>query len=296
MEGEELKSVRRSPRFSSNPVENEIRCHISSSKKISSRKLESPKKDNFDALSLTVYNAEMNSSRKLDTEELSFIKQEEINEATISPMLGTSNLEVGFSYKIEAEASPFSLCKNHEEETELFFCNSRFIGEKLLRRSPRLYSDTKCSSNVDSCSGFDMKVDKPLSRSKSLDNQTSKMRHSPQTSIFACGAENSIIRHSSSERLESGIEYPMEKIRNPSGVKKKTNESQIASFFVGDPVPADEAQERWKWRYEMKVIVCVYTICSSFLACHYYSYFIFGTSILRTTLVELLIFVLKKQC
>lgn len=283
-------SIRRSPRFSSNQVETEIRCHISSSKKITSRKREPPKKDSFDALALTVYNGEI-SSRKSETKESSFLKQEEINEATTSPILGTSDLKVEFPHKREAKPSPFSLCKSHEEEPELFCCkcNSHFIGDKLLR-SPRLCPDSNYSSNVDSCSGFDMKIDKPLRRSprsslsscgieqsKSLENQTFKMRHSPQTSIFARGVENSIIRHSSSELLESGIEYPLEKTRNSAGVKKKKNENKMASFFVGDPVPADEAQQKWKWRYEMKVIFCLYTICNSFLAyqCHYYTSFIF---------------------
>lgn len=251
VEGMEQKSVRKSPRFSSNQVENEIRCNMSSSKKISSRKLKSPKKDSFDA-PLTVCDAEMSSSRKLDTEELSFLKQEEINEAIISSMLGTSKLNVGFCHKIEDEPSPSLLCRNHEEEPKLFACNSHLIAEKLLRRSPRLSSDSKCNCNVDYCSGFDMKIHKPLSRSpspslSSRGNEQSKSLDN-QTSTFACGTETSKIRHSSSELLESGIE----KISNSSGADKKNNVSKMTSFFVGDPVPADEAQQRWKWRYEMK--------------------------------------------
>ncbi|XP_038877156.1 DNA (cytosine-5)-methyltransferase CMT2-like [Benincasa hispida] len=247
--GMEQKSTKRSPRFSSNQVENELGCNISSSKKISSRKLKSPKKDSFDALSLTVY-AEMNSSRKLDTEELSFLKQEEINEALISSMLGTSNLEGGFCHKIDDEPSLCLLCRNHKEEPKVFSCNSHLVAEKLLRRSPRLSSDFKCNCNVDYCS------DKPLSRSprpslSSCGNEQSKSLDN-QMSTFACGTETSKIRYSSSELLESGIEYPLEKIRNSSGADKKNNIRKMASFFVGDPVPADEAQQRWKWRYEMK--------------------------------------------
>ncbi|XP_022145325.1 DNA (cytosine-5)-methyltransferase CMT2 isoform X2 [Momordica charantia] len=267
LEGMEQKAIRRSPRFSSNELENEIRCHISSSKKSSSRKLASLKKDSVDALSLTVYNAETDSSRKLDAEQLSCSKHEEIYEATVSTRSETSNFGVELSHKMEAEPSPVSLSKNYEEEPELFCGNSYFIGGRLLRRSPRLFSDYKDSfnCNVNYCTGFNMKNDKPLSRSpgqslsscgneqsKSLDNQTSKMRHSPQVSIFACGDENSKIRRSYSEFLESGVKYPPGKIRNATCVKKEKKKSKTAIFFVGDPVPADEAQQRWKWRYEMK--------------------------------------------
>ncbi|XP_022949032.1 putative DNA (cytosine-5)-methyltransferase CMT1 isoform X2 [Cucurbita moschata] len=255
MEGMELKFLRRSPRFSSDRVEREIRCHKPSSKKLCSRKLESPKVDSFDSLSLTVDNAEMDSSRKLETEELSFLKQEESNEATLSLILETLNLTAELSHKIEAESSPFSPCINQEEAPKLFRRNSHFVGEKILRRSPRLSSDANYSSNADSCNGFGKKIDKPLSKfprpslsscgneqSRSADNRTSILR----------GAENCTVRHSSSELLESDIECPVEKIRNSSGVKEKRNKNKAASFFVGDPVPADEAQQRWKWRYEMK--------------------------------------------
>ncbi|XP_008448610.2 DNA (cytosine-5)-methyltransferase CMT2 [Cucumis melo] len=254
VEGMYQKFVRRSPRFSSNHVANEIGCNISSSKKISSRKLKSPKKDSFDEL--TAHGTETNSSRKLDTEEFSFSKQEEINEAILSSLLRTSNLTGGFCLKIEDELSPCSLCRNHEEEPKLFSGNSRFIAEKHLRRSPRFSADSKCDCNVDYCSGFDMKIQKSLSRSprpslsscgneqsKSLDNQTSKFTHGTKTSETI---------HSSSELLESGTEHPLEKTRNSSGAGKKNNVSKMAYFFVGDPVPADEAQQRWKWRYEMK--------------------------------------------
>ncbi|KAI3692220.1 hypothetical protein L6452_32031 [Arctium lappa] len=33
---------------------------------------------------------------------------------------------------------------------------------------------------------------------------------------------------------------------------KKQRKRKRASFFVGEPVPEDEAQERWRWRYELK--------------------------------------------
>ena len=258
----EQKFVRRSPRFSSNHVANEIGCSISSSKKISSRKLKSPKKDSFDEL--TAHGAEMNSSKKVDTEELSFSKQEEINEAILSSLLRTSKLTGGFCLKIEDELSPCSLCRNHEEEPKLFSGNSHFIAEKHLRRSPRLSADSKCDCNVDYCSGFDTKIQKPLSRSprpslSSCENEQSKPLDN-QTSKFARGTKASETRHSSSELLESGTGHPLEKTNNSSGAEKKNNVSKMASFFVGDPVPADEAQQRWKWRYEMKVIVCLCTI------------------------------------
>ncbi|XP_044466931.1 DNA (cytosine-5)-methyltransferase CMT2-like isoform X2 [Mangifera indica] len=45
---------------------------------------------------------------------------------------------------------------------------------------------------------------------------------------------------------------------NKATVKKKSEPSTSAkkhknhSYLIGDPIPADEAQERWRWRYELK--------------------------------------------
>lgn len=36
--------------------------------------------------------------------------------------------------------------------------------------------------------------------------------------------------------------------------KNRKTGAQRECFFVGDPVPEEEAQQRWLWRYNMKVI------------------------------------------
>ena len=43
------------------------------------------------------------------------------------------------------------------------------------------------------------------------------------------------------------------KIKTSKFSKSKLKNSN-SSFFIGDPIPDDEAQERWRWRYELKVM------------------------------------------
>lgn len=60
--------------------------------------------------------------------------------------------------------------------------------------------------------------------------------------------------------LDTTIEMPMS-IRKRSlmeneshaSLEKKLKKQKFPSYFVGDPVPTEEAQERWRWRYELKV-------------------------------------------
>ncbi|XP_024030561.1 DNA (cytosine-5)-methyltransferase CMT3 isoform X2 [Morus notabilis] len=50
---------------------------------------------------------------------------------------------------------------------------------------------------------------------------------------------------------EPHIRIPTEKTESRNSSKNKKKNPNI-SFFIGDPIPDDEAQERWHWRYELK--------------------------------------------
>lgn len=52
--------------------------------------------------------------------------------------------------------------------------------------------------------------------------------------------------------LESNEKQLPEKIKMEDCSKNKQKNGKCS--FIGDPIPNDEAQERWRWRYEMKVI------------------------------------------
>lgn len=45
---------------------------------------------------------------------------------------------------------------------------------------------------------------------------------------------------------------PLVRCKTRASSNKKQRKLKRASFFVGEPVPEDEAQERWRWRYELK--------------------------------------------
>lgn len=61
---------------------------------------------------------------------------------------------------------------------------------------------------------------------------------------------------------------------NPSKKKFKSSASfangsmdeKSISSFIGDPIPDDEARERWGWRYELKVVGLILLVCFS---CYY---------------------------
>lgn len=51
---------------------------------------------------------------------------------------------------------------------------------------------------------------------------------------------------------------------NPPRKKYKTSASSTnKSSFIGDPIPDDEAQKRWGWRYELKVVDRILLVCFS---------------------------------
>ena len=47
--------------------------------------------------------------------------------------------------------------------------------------------------------------------------------------------------------------FSKNKVKTPASSNRKLK-NQSASYFIGDPIPNEEAQKRWGWRYEMKVI------------------------------------------
>lgn len=42
--------------------------------------------------------------------------------------------------------------------------------------------------------------------------------------------------------------------------ERKQKKNDVSSFFIGEPVPDDEARERWRWRYELKVHLHFYLL------------------------------------
>ncbi|KAH9753141.1 DNA (cytosine-5)-methyltransferase CMT2 [Citrus sinensis] len=47
-------------------------------------------------------------------------------------------------------------------------------------------------------------------------------------------------------------EMALVKVKTPASLDRKLKNQRSASYFIGDPIPNEEAQKRWGWRYEMK--------------------------------------------
>ena len=75
------------------------------------------------------------------------------------------------------------------------------------------------------------------------------LRRSP--SLAGAGSCNPT--YACSKSSDSFEKQPWKKIMLPNSANKR-KQYKRTSFFIGDPVPDREAQERWRWRYDLKVM------------------------------------------
>ncbi|CAK9172480.1 unnamed protein product [Ilex paraguariensis] len=86
----------------------------------------------------------------------------------------------------------------------------------------------------------------PLSQNRSPKTSASQDLSSNHTLISSSQTQSSCRR--SPRLLVNGQEPPAKKQKIPESWKNKGKGSGIVSFFIGDPVPEDEARQRWPWR------------------------------------------------
>lgn len=199
-----------------------------------------------------------------------------------SVLLTISDSEVGDSGEFEAKPLLLPWHGDNESQTGMVKCDdgSSVFEEEPLRMSPSFdfanenavinespIKSCKWSSALDgdgnfeviSCSSgiFDSNDACPSKRVKICEeNSVSGMsdekllRRSPRTNsiVVTENGENKSGKKQSPKK-NSGKELSLEKAS--SGKKQKEHRGNCS--LIGDPVAHDEAQERWHWRYEMKV-------------------------------------------
>lgn len=74
----------------------------------------------------------------------------------------------------------------------------------------------------------------------------SLLRRSPSAACFRPGTANGL--------PQSAMKQPVAESRFSEPSKLKLKKCKKSCFFIGDPIPSKEAEERWQWRYEIKVI------------------------------------------
>lgn len=160
----------------------------------------------------------------------------------------------------ESEENPLprelTLHGDYDTVPMLLKCNeTQFFGEKHVRRSPRFMSATK--NGVSECVKIDMKaLDETHARSTGCSSSLAiaeGIRTNTNEKFLQCPREVTNAENVTAESLESYEKQLSEKIRTAACSKNK-RKSGDCTFFIGDPIPNDEAQERWRWRYELKVI------------------------------------------
>ena len=93
----------------------------------------------------------------------------------------------------------------------------------------------------------------PSSEKFNLDEKCLRQSLKETTSLFE--DENGKKECSFVDSTESGEKQCSKRFKATASLEEKRKKGKNMSSFIGDPIPDDEAQERWRWRYEMKVII-----------------------------------------
>lgn len=112
------------------------------------------------------------------------------------------------------------------------------------RRSPRFVNYNTGSSGRKGNSAIANELGEEIKKKQPALLQTSS-RRSPR--LIENNAEKSGKRLNSARQDGSAEKLPVTK-------KPKSGNKSKVSFFIGDPVPIDEARSRWPWRYEEKKV------------------------------------------
>ncbi|MBA0853443.1 hypothetical protein Goshw_017633 [Gossypium schwendimanii] len=159
----------------------------------------------------------------------------------------------------EADKGTFPLRHN---ETNL-----RLIIERQLRRSLKFSQATKNGSSDISVRRLDMD-EVVFSEEKLLGISPSSMHSTENGDSNASFREHrremsddkQLKTPSSLSTLLAEDETFSKKAKGSSLSGKEKSQSKTDVIFIGNPIPDDEAQERWRWRYEMKVVDMNYTV------------------------------------
>ncbi|KAJ6703866.1 CYTOSINE-SPECIFIC METHYLTRANSFERASE [Salix viminalis] len=183
-----------------------------------------------------------------------------------SVLLTVSDSEVGNSGEFETQPLLLPWHGDNERQTGMVKCDDGSIvfGEEPLRMSPSFdfanengvinespIKSFKMSSALDGDEDLCPSKRVKICEEKSVSGMSNEklLRRSPRTNSIVV-TENGEKRsgRKQSPKKNSGKELSLDKAS--SGKKQKEHRGNCS--LIGDPVPHDEAQERWHWRYEIK--------------------------------------------
>jgi DNA (cytosine-5)-methyltransferase 1 len=124
------------------------------------------------------------------------------------------------------------------------------------------------------------KKTKVISTSIELSNSPVE-QHSPEVDDINCSALSleEIASPTWDENGQTNSDYfsmsmlkskpPKKKFKSSASFPNRSMCEKNVPSFIGDPVPDDEARERWGWRYELKVVDLILLVC--FSCCYNYN-------------------------
>ncbi|XP_035542186.1 DNA (cytosine-5)-methyltransferase CMT2-like isoform X2 [Juglans regia] len=251
------KCLRRSPRLSSIQSGAKSRFSKASLQKMSSRNLQSLGKGSFKAVSPRTSNLISRSSGESKAEPISLLWHEDGDKASKASKYYDAEFFGGRHLRRSPRLNSRTQNNGRDKSMDKFHID--LSNKNHLRRSPRLLASLTRADNV--------KLDCTLITLSSSDEQFSSIimpsseksdldgdcfRQSPITATSLFGANNGKRERTFIELPYSDEECSPKKFKSMDSSVDKWNKYKHMPFFVGDPIPDDEAQERWRWRYERK--------------------------------------------
>ncbi|XP_047326948.1 DNA (cytosine-5)-methyltransferase CMT2-like isoform X2 [Impatiens glandulifera] len=176
--------------------------------------------------------------------ELHVTSQPENEQNDPAVVLGAS-IHQSFSPSAESNGGgrPLSWNSSDEMAPEQRHSSEEFTREKRLRSGSRSYSIEPCCS----------KIARRSPRLLSSDVKSDLLATSPIQGRLRSRNTSA----GSSTNHGNGDQTKMRRGRNSSEIVQEEHMEtkkryKSVSFFVGEPIPEEEARERWRWRYELK--------------------------------------------
>uniref|UniRef100_A0A2N9FFG1 Uncharacterized protein n=1 Tax=Fagus sylvatica TaxID=28930 RepID=A0A2N9FFG1_FAGSY len=250
------RCLRRSARLSSSQSETNSSFSKAS---LQLRNLESPEKGSFKAISPKTSILKSRSSRESKAEPVSFSLHEDGDKVSMS--IEYYDTDLFGERHLRRSPRLISATENNGIDKPKKKYDVDILNKNHLRRSPRLYSSLTQADNIKLDSTFIgfSRLDEPPSQmsipstgKSDLDEKCLRQSLKVATSLFE--DENGKRECSFIDLPESGEKRSSKRSKSKASLEDKLKDKNISSF-VGDPIPDDEAQERWRWRYEMKVVI-----------------------------------------
>jgi len=166
----------------------------------------------------------------------------------------TEKLDVKLKGTLELRRSPRFSSSNGNENMEINVLQrkrtSRAVHQKKKNENAGSTSIELSSSPVEQHSEI-----KTTSRSSTCGiDDTNYLTWTSEAITSPSWAENGRTTSTSFPLSELDDDPPRKKYRTSTSSTKEGMGSESIAAFIGNPIPDDEAQKRWGWRYELKVV------------------------------------------